>query len=93
MSTPTLSPEQLKAKELIEKFGAFEVPVFDSYWYEWKDESMNYEQAKESAIIAVKEIIEVQNDFYGLVLTPKFRDRVRKRVEYWESVLKHLEAL
>lgn len=77
-----MTKEEQKAKELVEKFGAFEVPVFDGYWYEWKDESMTYEQAKESAIIAVKQIIDL--DIW--IWHPK----TAYDLQYWESVLKHL---
>jgi hypothetical protein len=45
------------------------------------------------SIICVSEMIKIQKDFYGLVLTQKFRDRVTERVEYLEQLRLHLESL
>lgn len=49
--------------------------------------------AKQCTFIAVEEMIVIQNDFYGLVLTEKFRDRCRQKVEFLEQVKAAIEKL
>lgn len=84
-----MTPEE-KARELLDKLKPYaycSAVLTNDY-----DESVAIHFAKLSSLICVDEIIAVQEDFYGLVLTEGFRDRVRKRVEYWEKVKEELTS-
>lgn len=74
-----------KAKELIGKFkqelsGALYSPHNDF-------------TAKACALICVEEMIKIQENFYGLVLTEPFRQRCIERVEYLEQVKQITESI
>lgn len=64
---------QQKAKQLFERF-----------YFGLK--TISIKEAKQCASIAVDEMIEIQKDFYGLVVTPAFRARVLARVEDLEYI-------
>ncbi len=53
---------------------------------------LNDRLATQCAIICVEKLITVQSDFYGLVFTPTFRERINKKVSYLQATLLILES-
>lgn len=90
-----MTPEE-KAKELRDKIYD---DLVDHACYVIGDMDMGVdfeattEAAKSCALIVITEMITIQEDFYGLVLSEPFRERVRRKVEYLESVKAALEAM
>ncbi len=54
--------------------------------------SLNNQLAIQCAIICVEKLIVVQSDFYGLVFTPIFRERINRKINYLEATLLVLES-
>lgn len=83
-----LTPQE-KAKELIEKMA---MKIDSSYRSDFP-KKITIHNAKQCALIAIDEMIAIQEDFYGLVLTAKFRERCVERVEYLQQVKEEIKKL
>ena len=86
-----MTPKE-KAKELINKFEnlTISVPSIEEPGYILSD--IGYNNKKECALIAVKELIEDANDWIdlGIVPTP---DLPQSRKDYWYEVKQEIEKL